>query len=486
LLKTESESFMTDQRRFGGGDVILFLVILAAAAGTRVWYLSAFAGNAQNPGPLQVQGAERVLKAPRVNGEADDRAQPTELHVLVRNLKEQRQFACQAPLAPGEEITAHRAPGYAFLLAGLELSPLDPAKIDQTVRWLQCGLGTLTVVFYFFFALRAFRSRLVAALTGLLGAFYPFWIVNTAEINDGVLATFLLAACLLLGVKAAQTGGAFSSLLYGLLLAGLALVRAALLPFALVALVWFLYRCRTVRRGWLCALLAFLGFTNGLGSWTFRNAKAFGDIIPITDSVYLHLWMGNNAQADGGPQTEQALLETLAVARGEDPKTTAEALGQLKQNERYNALAGDVRKQIQRDPEGTLRRRFEATGCFFLGHDWPRRPVAESSDMPDWLAGSYRTIFYGSLLALLVLGVLGWRWTYGWRHESMPSSLALIWIPLPYILSHAEVLHGPRLPLDGVLLCYAAFALVCLIPRVGTSLFEGPESEKGASHRSVV
>ena len=46
----------------------------------------------------------------------------------------------------------------------------------------------------------------------------------------------------------------------------------------------------------------------------------------------------------------------------------------------------------------------------------------------------------------------------------MPLSLAAIWIPLPYVLGHAEALSGPRLPLDGVLLCYAAFALACLLP----------------------
>ena len=46
----------------------------------------------------------------------------------------------------------------------------------------------------------------------------------------------------------------------------------------------------------------------------------------------------------------------------------------------------------------------------------------------------------------------------------MPSSLAVMWIPLPYLLSHAEALSGPRLPLDGVLLCYAAFALCGMLP----------------------
>jgi hypothetical protein len=69
-----------------------------------------------------------------------------------------------------------------------------------------------------------------------------------------------------------------------------------------------------------------------------------------------------------------------------------------------------------------------------------------------------------TLLVLVILGLLGWRWTYAWRSSAMPSSLAMIWVALPYILSHAEALSGPRLPLDGVLLCYAAFALACLLP----------------------
>ena len=33
--------------------------------------------------------------------------------------------------------------------------------------------------------------------------------------------------------------------------------------------------------------------------------------------------------------------------------------------------------------------------------------------------------------------LLGWRWSYGWRSEAMPSSLAVVWISLPYLLSHA-------------------------------------------------
>ena len=76
---------------------------------------------------------------------------------------------------------------------------------------------------------------------------------------------------------------------------------------------------------------------------------------------------------------------------------------------------------------------------------------------------------------MLLLAFLGWRWTYSWRKESMLLTLALIWVPLPYLLGHAEALHGARLPLDGVLLGYAAFALICLLP-VGRMLFRGADS----------
>src|SRR5437588_349979 len=79
---------------------------------------------------------------------------------------------------------------------------------DAMARWLQCVLGTLTAGCYFFFARRAFQSTAIAMLTGLLIAFYPFWIVNTAELNDGALASFALSICLMLGTRGGQEGGA--------------------------------------------------------------------------------------------------------------------------------------------------------------------------------------------------------------------------------------------------------------------------------------
>jgi len=344
----------------------------------------------------------------------------------------------------------------------------------------------LTAALYFLFARRAFNSLLVGSLAGLLAAVHPFWIVNTAEINDGVLATFLLAAGLFLGVRGGHQGGALTSLVFGLVLAGLACARAALLPFAFVAVLWYLLRCRTLHRGWLYAVVAFLGFINGLIPWTVRNYQTFNTVVPLVDSAYLHLWIGNQAHASGGPLLDEQIGKVFRESYGEEAEKSLE---KLPQPQRYNQLIWKVLNEIQDDPGGALERRLRAGLGFFVGSNWLEkyqdtrslwRDLEPSAEREwEWLSRLTPVALKGSLLVLLLLGAIGWRWSYAWRYESLPASLAVFWIPLPYILSHAEAYHGPRLPLDGVLLSYAAFVIASAVPGVGRFLFRTYRGESG-------
>jgi hypothetical protein len=283
----------------------------------------------------------------------------------------------------------------------------------------------------------------------------------------------------MLGSRASQQGGALTSLLYGLALAALAMVRAALLPFGIVAIVWFLIRCRHMPRGWLDALLAFLGFGNALAPWTMRNHQTFGEFLPLVDSAYLHAFEGNNPLATGGPQSDETLRDAIAQVRDSNRQAINKELADKVQTKRYNELAPEVINQVREDPAGFLRRRLNAGLYFFLGETWfkekklAREGPSPADGMPDWLSSNQQSIAVGAILLMLGLGLLGWRWTYGWRMESMPSSFAVIWIPLPYILTHAEALSGPRLPLDGILLTYAAFVMACVVPPVAQNLFAG-------------
>ncbi|HEY7308587.1 MAG TPA: glycosyltransferase family 39 protein [Gemmataceae bacterium] len=430
---------MAEVRRLTLTDGLLLAAVVLVAAGTRAGYLMSCANYGRGDGPLRVETA------------------PPELDALVGNLATNWRFASPTPFGDQEQETAHVSPGYPWLMA-LVGQAVDPAVLSSTMRWLQCGLGALTAGLYFLFARRVFQSLTVAVLAGLLCALHPFWILDTATLADGTAAAFLLALALFFGARASQTSGPLSSLLYGLALAALALMRAALLPFAFVSLGWFLLRSRTLTRGWLWGLLAFLGFIIGLAPWIVRNWQLYGEPVPIVDSTYYHLWVGNNPHATGGPASEKALHE--------EP---AEELAKLPQpRDRYARLGEQVRHEVYGHPAETVRRRSLAGLDFLFGERWFTEgrlaDVADSGEPPNWLAWSYPVVLESTLLGMVLLGLLGWRWTYAWRFRAMPLSLAAIWVPLPYILSHAEALSGPRLPFDGVLLCYAAFTLACLGP----------------------
>jgi len=462
---------MVERQHFGWKTLLCLMLVLVAAAGARGWYLIACVENGYGPTPLAVQDAPRPV--PQMS-DADYlfHKQPNELDELAQNIRKEQWFGTRAPLADKEELTAHRAPAYPWLLAQLARTIPEGDRALYLLRWAQAFLGVLTAGLYFLFAWLAFRSLTVALLAGLFCAVHPFWVINVAEVDDGTLTGFVLALAVLLGSLAGGRGGALSSLLFGLTLAGLALVRAALLPFALVGCLWFLLRCRTLPRGWLYGLVAVLGLANGLVPWLLRNYQAFHDVIPVSNATYLHLWIGNNELATGGPQSEESMRKALG------PDYLSDYLEEKDQTKRYRMLAEEVANDLQNKPERAVRLRVRALLYFVFGENWFKAGdlcrIEYTGSLPKLIRHDYPLILQSTLLALLLLHLLGWRWTYGWRRQTRLATLALIWVPLPYVLGHAETLSGPRLPLDGVMLCYAAFAVCCLLPGVGRRLFRGP------------
>lgn len=461
---------------FNWMDLVWFLLVVALAVATRYWYLNECLDQATvlQP-PFQAQASSPPY-SPARGSKFLGKSSPSQFDNLVQNIRDDNWFGGQGPLGAREESLAHLAPGYPWLVAVVYLVVPESDAVPA-IRWAQCGLGALAAGLYFVFARLTFGNWVMALLTGLLCAGHPLWIINTGQVEDGVVTSFVLALALVLGTRAVQAGEAFTGLLFGLSLAGLALVRAALLPFTFVALLWFLWRCRSLPRGWFLALLAALGFLNGLAPWTVRNYQSCGDFIPVANAAWLHLWIGNNQGTTGAEMDDADMALALGSAR-------TEKLRQMPQQiQRYQLLAQDVVKHVTEHPDEMLRNRIWAGLSFVLGRDWLQELYSETApgvqesanaSVPPWLRQAFPGIVNGLLLVMLLLGLLGWRWTHAWRSQTGLATLAIIWVPLPYLLTHAETLWGPRLPLDGLLLCYVAFALCCLVPGLRGWLTEGP------------
>jgi hypothetical protein len=453
----------------GWFDLALAVLVLLAAAALRFGYLAATCPDPLQPAPVQVQDPESAITLTRSSEQL-----PTGRNVLVDNLRYHNAFADKGPLSDFDEETARLAPGYPWLVARIAGWVDDGNAATRLIRWLQCGLGAMAGLCYYFFARLTFNSRFVGLLAGLLTAINPFWIANVVELQDGTLVSFLVAACLCLGTMAAQRGNVLGSLLFGVSLAAMSLVRAALLPFAFLACLWFLLRCRSLPRGWVCALLAFLGFANGVAPWMVRNLQTFGDVIPISNALYLDLWIGSNSLSRGGPQNEETLRQSLP------PERLKLLLAQPNQARRYGMLAEDYWGTVRYDPASVLDKRLRAGVCYLFGEAWVERYAGLAreqwtSEQPEVLRGMMAPALSLSLIAMLSLGLLGWRWSHGWNREASLASLALLWIPLPYVLTHADSFSGPRLPLDGVLLTFTAFALAWIFPPVARVIFPKEE-----------
>lgn len=433
-------------------------LVLALAAGTRIGYLVACCdGGATAPRyAVQGQGAPLEFDAGTTLREQE---KPTEFDNLVHNLRQAdyHWFGSLAPLADKEEQTAHVAPGYFWFASML--------PSDTDIRRVQTVLSILTVLCLFLFTRVAFANNLVATIVGVLAALNPFWIINEAELADGTVATFLVASSLALGTVGVRGGGPLGSVLFGLSLAGMALVRATLLPFALLALAWFLFRCRLMRMGWFAGLLVLLGFGNGLAPWLLRNHSVFKDVLPVSDSTYLHLWMGVAPGATGGPMDEKALRDSLK------PERVKELVDESNQAKRYRSLARDVAGQVGEDPSGAVAGRFAAGSRFLLGDAWFQKKTlvddqGTGPDVPPAVVANIQFAHQFTLLVLLVLGIAGWRLSAGWAVETRLATFALLAVPLPYLLSHAEMLSGPRLPWDAPLIVFAGYAIAWLFPAV--------------------
>lgn len=297
--------------------------------------------------------------------------------ILASNVAAGQGFsaAVRPPFPP--DVT--RTPGYvAFVLPAVGFFP-DPAPVIYALQIL-ADLGTVALLY-----LLAGPSPRRAALAAALYALHPLAAAAAGQALPDTLANLLLV--LWLGLRARPVGG--------LVAAGLAMTKPALLPFTLVA------QALANRRG--AALLLLL-----LVPWALRNLHVSGS--PAPAGFGATLWYGIAREAHLTAEGEADWRRYEDLWRGEPvPPAEVRAL-----DARLGRIA---RAAIRRDPAGYARHaaaRFAA----FWGRPEGLGQYLAVGDLPRAAILVHATVgFQAVLLVLAALGLV--------RSRSEPDGVGL-------------------------------------------------------------
>ena len=218
--------------------------------------------------------------------------------------------------------TFYQAPAYPYFLGAIYSifgrAPFAARAVQAILGSLACMLLAL--------AGRKFFNRQIGLAAGMILALYPPAIFFDGLIQKTSLATFFMAALLLLAASVRDRAKWWHWLLIGLVLGlfGLTRENALVLAPVMAGWVWLGFRaCAIPRRlAWTGLLLAGLALT--LGPVAVRNYSVGGEFAITTVQAGPNFYIGNHAGATGryvplvrgheSPPFERADAERLAEA----------------------------------------------------------------------------------------------------------------------------------------------------------------------------
>lgn len=243
------------------------------------------------------------------------------------------------------------------------------------------------------------------------------------------------------------------ALIAGALLGLATLTRAVGLFFIPLAalLVWLL----AARRGaWRGAALLLLGAALVIGPWTARNALVHGRLILVDTNGAVSMWYGSIRD-----EAEQRAGEARLFGIPNQADRQAEALRMTVANIRRAPLAFAARARFKVASLLILQTRNYASGSIIGISPQGQQVVLVEAEHPLWVS----LLADAQYIALMLLALAGLCVAPGWR-RTLP---VLAFVALSVLLSAATIGHPRlRLPIVGVLIPYAAFALT-RAPRLG-------------------
>ena len=334
-------------------------------------------------------------------------------------------------------------PAYTYLVAGVfKLFGIYTAASALAMLALNNIFSSLTCLPVYFIARRVFGLT-TAVWAGWIWAFFPYAITLANVTVWETTLTTLLFSLVVLATLHLEGSTRFSAWLgYGALWGIAALTNPAVLstlPF-LGAWVWL----RHWRRGENCtavAGVASLAFLFVVGPWIWRCSQAYGRFVAFRGSLGLEVLVGNS--------DDTRTPSDWKVLPGENPAEMEKLkrLGEPAYMAETQREAGElIVRQPLRFAELTLRRAlFTWTGLW----DFPPRWNLDDSGLPNVLVYSF--------VSLSAFAGVGWA-IHDRRDGVIALLIPLIFIPLPYYLTHADIRF--RHPIDPGIVVFMAYGAI--------------------------
>ena len=308
--------------------------------------------------------------------------------------------------------------------------------VPLIARLIQALLGTAVVGLVTLLAQKIF-GKTVAILTGCIASLYAYLVFYSVTLTTETPFIFFLLASLYLAYEIHRETKTWKWVLLGLTLTGAVLFRMAVIFFVPFLLGWVIY---TQRSKWRMALIPIALILLGILPFTIRNYIEWHQFL-LLESQFGHVfWNGNHPDQHGD-------FRPLAVFPIPPSVLTS-------QNDAIitNTLMKMGIENVLKDPLDFASLTLTRLREFFKF--WP------SSDS-NLTANVMRVVSFGVLWPFMVLGLIVTRKM--WR-DLLPLYLFCLLHTGVYAISWTLIRY--RIPLDIVLIPFAAFALYELALKV--------------------
>jgi hypothetical protein len=254
-----------------------------------------------------------------------------------------------------------------------------------------------------------------------------------------------------------RTGGVFVKLGAGAML-GLSLLCSPL-AFALVPVVFVFMASKKIRISDLSYIVGAAAVI--ITPWTVRNVMVHKRIVPITTQYGENFWIGNNTRATGTDYYRvQSISDGNFVLMTQTfPRHTKRSLGDMSEIKRSDFFLNEGITFVIQKPTMFLVLLLKKAYYYF----W--FSPSEINGSP--VVHRYRIIYALFYAPLFICGFIGI--VHAVRQKYTPLTLSFILFILctsgTYILTHVGLIRY-RIPVELVLILYAAFFLDCIARNV--------------------